>query len=50
VSFATLEQAIEGVAEIQRNYSLHSQAARELAQEYFAAEKVLSKLLYDAGL
>jgi hypothetical protein len=50
LSFATLEQAIKGVEEIRRNYSLHSQAAREIAREHFAAEKVLDKLLRDAGL
>jgi hypothetical protein len=49
LSFATLEQAVEGVAEIRRNYALHCQAAREIAREYFSAEKVLSKLLHDAG-
>jgi hypothetical protein len=50
LTFSSLEQAVAGVEEIQRNYRLHSQAARELAREYFAAEKVLSKLLHDAGL
>lgn len=50
LSFATLEQAVEGVAEIQQRYSLHCQAAREIAREYFSADKVLSKLLRDAGL
>jgi hypothetical protein len=41
---------MEGVEDIRRNYSLHSQAAREIAREHFAAEKVLDKLLRDAGL
>jgi hypothetical protein len=50
VSFSSLEQAVEGVAEIQRNYALHCHAAREIAQEYFSTEKVLSKLLREAGL
>jgi hypothetical protein len=50
LSFATLEQAVQGVEEIVRNYSLHCQAARELAREYFTADKVLDKLLRDAGL
>lgn len=50
LSFATLEQAVQGTAEIQRNYALHCQAAREIAWEYFSAEKALSKLLHDAGL
>ncbi|HEX2229241.1 MAG TPA: hypothetical protein VHM64_19075 [Candidatus Binatia bacterium] len=50
LSFTTVEQAMEGVEEIRRNYSLHSEAAREIAREHFAAEKVLDKLLRDAGL
>ena len=50
LTFSSLEQAVAGVEEIQRNYRLHGQAAREVAPEYFAAEKVLSKLLYAAGL
>lgn len=50
LSFATLEQAMQGVEDIRRNYSSHCQAAREIAREHLAAEKVLAKLLRDAGL
>ena len=50
LTFSSLEQAVAGVEEIQQNYLLHSQAAREVTREYFAAEKVLGKLLRDAGL
>jgi hypothetical protein len=49
LSFATLEQAMEAVEDIRRNYSSHCQAARDIAREHFAAEKVLEKLLHDAG-
>jgi hypothetical protein len=49
LSFATLGQAIEAVENIRRNYSSHSRAAREIAREHFAAEKVLDKLLHDGG-
>jgi hypothetical protein len=49
-SFATLEQAVAGVEEIRRRYTFHCRSAREIAREYFAAEKVLSQLLRDAGL
>jgi hypothetical protein len=45
LTFSSLEEAVVGVEEIRRNYRLHSQAAREMAQEYFAAEKVLTKLI-----
>jgi hypothetical protein len=50
LSFTSLEEAAAGVEEIRRNYTRHCKAAREIAQEYFAAEKVLNKLLLDAGL
>jgi hypothetical protein len=50
LSFTTLDQAVAGIEELRRHYRQHSQAARELAQEYFAADKVLERLLRDAGL
>jgi hypothetical protein len=50
LTFSSLEQAVAAVEEIQWHYHLHSQAAREIAREYFAAENVLQKLLHDAGL
>jgi hypothetical protein len=50
LSFSTLEEAVQGAEEILHNYALHCQAAREIAQEYFAADKVLDKLLRDIGL
>jgi hypothetical protein len=49
-SFSTLEQAAEGAADILRHYPRHCQAAREIAREYFAADRVLSKLMREAGL
>ena len=45
VSFSTYEQAIESLSELVGNYSRHSQAARDLAQEFFRSEVVLSALL-----
>jgi predicted glycoside hydrolase/deacetylase ChbG (UPF0249 family) len=35
---------------INSDYSAHIHTAREIAAEYFSAEKVLSQLLHDAGL
>lgn len=49
-SFATVEEAVQGVAAIRQHYSAHCNAAREIAREYFAAEKVLGKLLTEAGV
>jgi hypothetical protein len=45
VTFATVEQARAGVAEIRRDPAGHAQAARALAQERFGAERVLGELL-----
>ena len=50
LSFATVEEAVQGVAAIRHHYSAHCNAAREIAREYFAAEKVLGKLLTEAGV
>src|SRR6185369_3843474 len=41
LTFQTLNQALRGVENINRDYPAHQRAARALAQEYFAAERVL---------
>ena len=43
--FITLEEAVEGLAEVNRNYTDHSKAAREIALEFFDAKKVCQDLL-----
>jgi hypothetical protein len=45
--FATndLETAAQAVKEVTRNYARHSQAAKEIAHEYFDSNKVLSDIL-----
>ena len=43
--FTTVEEAAEGLAEVTRNYSEHSKAAREIALEFFDAKKVCQELL-----
>ena len=40
--------AIEAVGEVERRYAMHAQAARELAEEFFDARKVLSLLVETA--
>ena len=47
--FNDLEQAIAGVAEIDRNYPEHMRAARELAEEYFNSKKSLPAMLSACG-
>jgi hypothetical protein len=48
--FRTMEDILRAVDEIERNYAAHCRAARDLAEEYFAAEKVVGSLMERAGL
>ena len=50
IAFRTLEEAIRGVDAIQRDPHRHQRAARALAAEYFDANKVVGRLLDDAGV
>jgi hypothetical protein len=50
LSFRSLEEIVEGVKMINGDYAKHSRAARNLAREYFEAEKVLRSLLERAGI
>ena len=47
--FNTLEEALAGVAEIDRNYSQHAHAASELAQEHLSSQKWLPSMLSACG-
>jgi hypothetical protein len=49
-AFNTLEDIVGAFDEIHSDYEKHSRAACAIAHEYFRAETVLSKLLYDLGL
>lgn len=46
----TLEEAVEAVRAVDADYAHHCQAARQTAAGYFAADRVLGKLLQDAGV
>lgn len=48
--FSTEDEALAGIDTIATDYRLHSRAARELAREHFAADRVLPQLLAAAGL
>jgi hypothetical protein len=50
LTFSTLDEAVAGVEEIQGDYERHSRAAREIAEEHFAAEKVLPEMLEELGV
>lgn len=45
VPFSSLEQAIEGIRDVQRRYDSHRNAAREIAEQYFDSALVLAQLL-----
>ena len=45
LAFGTLEEALDGIEEINRRYEFHCRAAREVAAEFFDARRVLSHLL-----
>ncbi|SPF32835.1 conserved hypothetical protein [Syntrophobacter sp. SbD1] len=48
--FSTMDEILAAVDVIESDYEGSCKAAREIAQEYFAAEKVLGKLMLEAGL
>jgi hypothetical protein len=48
--FTTLDEALEGIEALARDYTRHARAARELAEEYFDSDKVLTRLLGKIGV
>jgi hypothetical protein len=50
VSFATLEDAVDGARRIERDYESHAQAARSLVERFFDSDLVLGRLLEEVGL
>jgi hypothetical protein len=49
-AFTDMEEIVAAVEEINRDYAAHGRAAREVASECFDAEKVLGRMLREAGL
>jgi hypothetical protein len=49
-TFQTMEEALAAIDAINGDYRRQCEAAREIAEEFFAAEKVAARLLGDAGL
>jgi hypothetical protein len=49
-SFGSLDEILDAVERVASDYDAHSAAAREIAAEYFAADKVIGRLLDQAGL
>jgi len=48
-TFSTIDDVLAAVDEIESDYKGNCRAAREIAEEYFAAEKVLDSLMNRAG-
>lgn len=46
--FNTLEEAVDGIREVEANYNQHGKAARAIAEAYFDSDKILTRLLEDA--
>lgn len=49
-AFNTLNDIVAAVEAIEGDYARHSRAAREIAEEYFDAAKVLGRLLEETGM
>jgi hypothetical protein len=47
-TFNTTEEALQQILEVEANYGFHAKRARELAEEYFDASKVLQQLITTA--
>jgi len=43
--FSTLDEALAGIEEINRRYDFHCRAARDVAEEFFDARKILPRLI-----
>ena len=48
LAFSNLCEAVNAIREVNGNYVRHARAAREIAEEYFDARKVLTRLIEDA--
>jgi hypothetical protein len=49
-AFSTTDDAAAAIEAVEADYPRHSRAAREIAREHFAADRVLASLLERAGL
>ena len=50
LAFSTEEEAVEAVRAVAADWTLHARAARAVAEEHFAAGKVIGAMLVAAGL
>jgi hypothetical protein len=50
LAFQTLDEAVTGALELASNYRHHCRAAREIAERYFESDRVLGRLVDEAGV
>jgi hypothetical protein len=50
VPFRTVDEAVSGASDISARYHEHSAAARRIAEEHFAAERVLARFCDEVGI
>jgi hypothetical protein len=50
LAFSTVEEAAAALDEVNRDYERHCRAARRIAEEHFAADRVLERLCREADL
>jgi hypothetical protein len=48
--FSTMDEVLAAFAAIDSDYARHSRAAREIAGEYFATDRVVSRLMNESGV
>ena len=48
--FATINEAVAAIENIESDYRRHCEAARSIAESHFGADAVITRLLRDAGL
>jgi len=49
LTFRTIDEALAGIEDINRDYLGHCRAARDIAESYFAADRVLTNILARVG-
>ncbi len=49
LTYSTLDEAVDAINVINSDYPAHCKAAREIAEEYFDSDKVLTKILNQIG-
>ena len=50
LTFSTLDEAIAGAESIERDYTRHCQAARQIAEEYFDSDQIIQQIAGEVGL